>query len=73
MDQNTTTVETILGNQILIPLATYAKLIGVTPTTIRRQIRRGTLGLTVVRPGGNGTKGYVRSADVRSLLEETAA
>lgn len=73
MDQNTTTAEMILRKQLLLPLATYAQLIGVAPGTIRTQIRRGTLGLTVVRPGGAGSKGYIRSADVRSLLEDAAA
>lgn len=73
MEQNTYTAETILGNQLLISLAIYARLIGVSPATIRSQIRRGTLGLTVIRPGGDGCKGYVRSADIRLLLEDAAA
>jgi len=73
MKQNTNTAETILGHQLPISPATYARLIGVAPATIRTQIRRGTLGLTVIKPGGDGCKGYVRSADVRLLLEDAAA
>jgi hypothetical protein len=71
--RKTTSAEQILDEQILVSTSTFARLTGLEPGTIRTQIRRGEFPLDVIRPAGPGTKAYVRSADVRRLINVKVA